>query len=90
MTFAILGFGMPGLPEILVIFFIILLLFGAKRLPEIAKSMGKAINEFKKGKDDLLREANASSSSATPKTESTAKAQTDVDKKNDDSEKKEG
>ena len=39
--------------EWLIIFLIILLLFGAKRLPEIARSLGKATNEFKKAKDEL-------------------------------------
>ena len=39
---------MPGWSEWIVIFLIILLLFGAKRLPEIAKSLGKGIREFKK------------------------------------------
>ena len=42
-----------GMTEWIVIFLIILLLFGAKRVPEIARSMGKAINEFKKAKDEL-------------------------------------
>ena len=39
---------MPGWSEWVVIFLIILLLFGAKRLPEVAKSLGKGIKEFKK------------------------------------------
>jgi sec-independent protein translocase protein TatA len=38
----------PGWSEWIFIFLIILLLFGAKRLPEIAKSLGKGIREFKK------------------------------------------
>jgi sec-independent protein translocase protein TatA len=37
-----------GMPELLVILFIVFLIFGAGRLPEIAKSFGKAIVEFKK------------------------------------------
>ncbi len=42
-----------GMPELLVILVIVLLIFGAARLPEIARSFGKAIQEFKKGmKDD--------------------------------------
>ena len=45
-------FGM-GMGEWLIIFLIILLLFGAKRLPEIARSLGTATNEFKKAKDEL-------------------------------------
>ena len=46
-----------GMGELIVILLIILLLFGAKRLPEIARSLGKAIKEFKKAgkeiKDDI-------------------------------------
>lgn len=52
--FAILMIGTIGFPEIVIIFLIILLLFGAKRLPEIARSLGKAISEFKKTKDDIM------------------------------------
>lgn len=40
-------FGGLGIWEILLIFFILLLFFGAKRLPEIGKSLGEGIREFK-------------------------------------------
>ncbi|TVP79564.1 MAG: twin-arginine translocase TatA/TatE family subunit [Puniceicoccaceae bacterium] len=40
-------------PEILLIFLVVLLLFGAKRLPELAKSFGKSIREFKKATSDI-------------------------------------
>jgi len=46
-------FGHVGIGELVLIFAIILLLFGASRLPEIARSLGAAIKEFKKSlKDD--------------------------------------
>ncbi len=41
-----------GWPELILILFICLLLFGAGRLPEIARQLGKAINEFKKSIKD--------------------------------------
>ena len=41
-----------GWPELLLIVFVILLLFGAGRLPEIARQMGKAMHEFKKAFKD--------------------------------------
>ena len=48
--------GNLGFPEILIILVIVLLLFGAKRIPEIAGSMGKGIKEFKKNINDATRE----------------------------------
>ena len=41
-----------GLPELLVIFLVCLLLFGANRLPEIGRSLGEGIREFKKAFKD--------------------------------------
>lgn len=38
-----------GWGEILVVLFIVLLLFGGKKLPELARSMGRAVQEFRKG-----------------------------------------
>ncbi len=49
-------FGNLGMPEILLIMLVVLLLFGAKRIPEIAASMGKGIREFKKNINDATRE----------------------------------
>lgn len=48
--------GLPGGPEVLVILFVILLLFGAKKLPDLSRSLGRSLGEFKKGKEDLERE----------------------------------
>ncbi len=48
-------FSHIGMPEILIILVVVLLLFGAKRLPEIGSSMGKGIREFKKSINDLNR-----------------------------------
>lgn len=45
----IIGIGMPGQSEVLLIVFVILLLFGAKKLPELSRSLGKSLGEFKKG-----------------------------------------
>lgn len=41
--------GRIGLPELLIILFIVLLLFGAKKLPQISRSIGQSLKEFKKG-----------------------------------------
>jgi sec-independent protein translocase protein TatA len=45
-----------GMGELLIIMFVVLLLFGGKKIPEIAKSLGKGISEFKKGVNDLKKE----------------------------------
>jgi len=52
-------FGL-GTGEILIILFVILLLFGAKKLPELARGLGKGINEFKKASSELKDEVNKS------------------------------
>ena len=53
----ILMFGTIGWPEIILILLVVLLLFGAKRLPEMGRALGKGIREFKrsiKGLEDEL------------------------------------
>ena len=45
-----------GLPEILIIALVILLLFGGKKIPELARSLGKAKGEFKKGLEEGEKE----------------------------------
>jgi sec-independent protein translocase protein TatA len=49
-------FGNLGFTEIMMILLVILLLFGAKRIPEIAGSFGKGIREFKKNMNDVTRD----------------------------------
>lgn len=46
-------FGSLGIPELILIFFVVLLVFGPKRLPEIGRTLGKALGEFKKATDEL-------------------------------------
>ena len=46
-------FGNLGMGELLVVLLIILLFFGAKRIPEISASFGKGIREFKKNMNDV-------------------------------------
>ena len=51
-------FGNIGFPELLIILLIVLLLFGAKRLPEIARGLGKSLHEFKKGIKEIETDVN--------------------------------
>jgi len=48
--------GIPSGPELLIIVFVILLLFGAKKLPELASGLGKGIREFKKATKEAIDE----------------------------------
>ena len=52
--------GNLGMPELIVILLIALVLFGANRLPEIGKSIGRSIQEFKKGLSGLADEPKSS------------------------------
>ena len=54
-----------GGPDLLVILLIILVLFGAKKLPELAKGLGQAIREFQKAKDDFTDELHKAGQSDT-------------------------
>lgn len=58
-NFGILAFSSIGPMELLVIFLVILLLFGAKRIPEIARGLGKGIREFKGATREIADEINA-------------------------------
>lgn len=55
---------MVGTYEILLIAVVIIVLFGASKIPEIARSLGKATGEFKKGKQDIENELNEITRSA--------------------------
>jgi sec-independent protein translocase protein TatA len=48
--------GFIGVQELLVILLIILLLFGAKKIPELAKGLGTGLREFRKAAKDLDKE----------------------------------
>ncbi len=64
-----------GFTEIFLILVVILLLFGSKRIPELAKAMGRAAYEFKNAKETLKREAQELSQNAQQAAENEAKSQ---------------
>lgn len=59
-----MGFEGFGIEKLLLIFIIVLLVFGAKRIPEIAASMGKGIREFKKSMNEVHASVTDDGSSA--------------------------
>jgi sec-independent protein translocase protein TatA len=61
---AILLFGMPGMGEWVVIGIFVLILFGAKKIPEFAKGLGKGIREFKDAVKDVKTEVDDASKQA--------------------------
>jgi len=50
-----------GTTELIIIMFIILLIFGAKKLPELAQGLGKGIREFKRASSEIQDELNVNS-----------------------------
>jgi sec-independent protein translocase protein TatA len=48
-------FGSIGMPELILIFVVALLVFGPKKLPELGKSLGRGLAEFKKASEDLKK-----------------------------------
>ena len=51
-----MGIGQLGPLELIIIFLVILLIFGAKRIPEIARGLGKGIREFKSATTEISKE----------------------------------
>ncbi len=69
--------GMPGITELIIILAIVFLLFGAKRLPDLAKGLGQSITNFKAGLSEEQTEqteqtdASAQQEKKTPQNEKT-------------------
>ena len=66
----------PGIgpSEMMIVAFIVMLLFGAKKLPELARSLGKSKGEFEKGKNDSESKVESKSNSVTKSREELEKA----------------
>jgi sec-independent protein translocase protein TatA len=71
-----LGFGNFGGPDVFIILLIVLILFGAKKLPDLARSLGQSMNEFKKAREDIDRELHeAGKSTSAPSSSSNGAVQ---------------
>jgi sec-independent protein translocase protein TatA len=68
-------FGPVG-PEMLIILLVLVLLFGANKIPKLARSTGEAMGEFKKGREEIENELNEA---ANPEAEPAADDVSDVD-----------
>lgn len=66
-----------GWPEIVLILLVVLLLFGANRIPEIARSLGKATREFKRARDEFADELKNADVEADKQTAEKTEAQDD-------------
>ncbi|GAB3318352.1 twin-arginine translocase TatA/TatE family subunit [Haloplanus rallus] len=71
--------GLPGGPELLIVLFVLVLLFGANKIPKLARSTGQAMGEFKRGREEIEEELQegadpSSGDSSTTTTEETATA----------------
>ena len=64
MNILALGFGNFGGPDVLIILLIVLILFGAKKLPDLARGLGQSVNEFRKAREDIDREVQGAGASA--------------------------
>ncbi|WP_435069563.1 Sec-independent protein translocase subunit TatA/TatB [Haloplanus sp. C73] len=76
--------GLPGGPELLIVLFVLVLLFGANKIPKLARSTGQAMGEFKRGREELeqeLQEGSEDGSSDTDasSTESATESETTTD-----------
>ncbi|MBQ2236172.1 MAG: twin-arginine translocase TatA/TatE family subunit [Muribaculaceae bacterium] len=56
LNWVLLLFGTLGTSELLLIAFVVLLLFGGKKIPELMKGLGKGVRSFKKGMNDVEEE----------------------------------
>ncbi len=78
-----LAFPLGG-PEMILIFLLVLLLFGAKKLPQLARGVGKSMGEFKKAKDEFEEEIKSAADQAEKEWDNDKKASTDSEKAKDE------
>ena len=73
--------SMPGGGELIIILVIVLILFGAKRIPEIAQGLGKGIREFKKSVKDVQSEIDIDEHAKNKTTQKKPEDKSDTGKK---------
>jgi sec-independent protein translocase protein TatA len=63
----VLAFGMPSGGELIVIILFVIIFFGAKRIPDIARGLGKGIREFKEASKEIRKEIDTPAEGETKK-----------------------
>ncbi|TWU21109.1 Sec-independent protein translocase protein TatAd [Novipirellula galeiformis] len=67
MESAVLAFGFPGLPELMIVLVIALVLFGGAKLPSLMRNLGRSANEFKRGMAETVDEEEEETKSPSEK-----------------------
>jgi len=75
--------GMPSMPELLIVLAIVVLLFGAKKIPDLAKGMGRGIKDFKKAIKEDEEDVKEVASKTTEEVETKIEEQNAEVKKSD-------
>ncbi len=82
-------FGSIGMPELVIIFVVALVIFGPRKLPELGRSLGKSLSEFKRASNDLRstleEEINIEEKQVTESTSQKTVANTSTDRDIDSS-----
>lgn len=68
MSHPFLAFGLPSGPDMIVISILVLVLFGAKKLPTFARSLGRSMGEFRKAKEEFESELHNAADDSYSKT----------------------
>jgi sec-independent protein translocase protein TatA len=84
--------GLPGGPELLIVLFVLVLLFGANKIPKLARSTGQAMGEFRRGREEIEEELNEvagegeGEATGEPSTDSTSQTTSSVDEEEEETE----
>ena len=68
--------GLPGGPEVLVVLLILVLLFGANKIPKLARSTGQAMGEFRRGREEIEDELSQMDDDEEEETEAATSSET--------------
>jgi sec-independent protein translocase protein TatA len=84
--------GLPGGPELLIVLFVLVLLFGANKIPKLARSTGQAMGEFRRGREEIEEELNEvagegeGEATAEPSTDSASRTVSSADEEEEETE----